>query len=317
MAEMKLNEEEQGYLDSKQSEVTVTPEETPKEEPVADSEAETPVEQPDVKAEEEKPSETPVEGSTPVPEVEVTEERLGRGRVRIETLSQEKKALQEEVERLKSDGMDRLTQLEEQQSLKQDPVPDREYEPEEYIDYQDVRLKEFEEADAQRKEDESQQSDQQAVFKELNDYVVGQEDAFVETHADYFEAIQWGRAERAKQHMETYDINEAAANALTNQEIQNAAVNVRNIGGDTARVFYNEAKKMGWGKESNDGSEAQPNRNNGDLKAVSRGQRAAVNPKGGTSTGSLTLEDVLASSDEEFLKQTYDMKALKKLFGEK
>jgi len=50
----------------------------------------------------------------------------------------------------------------------------------------------------------------------------------------------------------------------------------------------------------------------GDLAAVSRGQRAAVNPKGGTPTGELTLEDVLASND---MKTLGDMKKLEKLFS--
>lgn len=189
-----------------------------------------------------------------------------------------------------------------------DPViPDREYDPDEYMDRQDARLKEYEAADAQRREVDTEQSEQQVGFDKLNKFVMDQEDLFAQNNTDYFDAIKWGRAERAKRHMGEYGIDEAAAISLTNREINDAAVNVRDLGGNAALVFYNEAKKMGWGKESNANGAEPKTKSTGEdtAAAITAGEKAAKGlGKGGSGStvGELTPESISHLTGDEFDK---------------
>ena len=79
-----------------------------------------------------------------VPEVEVEPAKPSRHDVRVGVLLEREKGYKSRISELEKAGSERLDQIEADIAQKREPVPDREYDPDQYMDHQDARLEQYE-----------------------------------------------------------------------------------------------------------------------------------------------------------------------------
>jgi len=319
--ELKFSPEEQAYLDAEMG-TTPEPGEISVEEPVTEEpapetpepepekvEAETPEPEPDAEPEPEKEEPRPPR-RTPQETIKGlrADRRELRDQVREQTAAQSK--LQERLDLI-------AAKMEQPQN-----VPDPDMDPDAHREYQDQRIQSFEEKEEQQRQEMAKQAGLDSELAGLQNFVADQEDAYLEEHEDYGDAVAWGKEEYSKRLIDQYGLSKEDADAKVFDDIKSVAKQLQGMNGNVAHYLYQQAQAMGWGKAENGNGIAADNAEkvavkSDDLKAIAGGQQAARNPKGGSNLHrSLQLEDYLAMDDGPFHKKVGDMNALKKLFGE-
>ena len=316
MSELEFTEEEQSYIDlesGKQPEpVKDEPVEAPEpeqeisepEEPVVEAEVEAETEED--QEEEEKPKEEP---NPPRRTKEDTIRALRADRREL----REQTRLQAETQRKLQERLDLIASKLEEPSQ---PVPDPDMDPDAHREFQDQRIKELEAKDQKAREEAAKAVEQDSELMELQAFVASQEEEFIEEHQDYDEAITWGKEEYAKRLVDQFGISKADAEARVFEQIRTTANQIKEMRGSVPHYLYQQAKAMGFGNGKSAETEIKEVKQSDDLKAISKGQKTAQNPRGGNSgKKGLQLQDLVAMDDEEFNKIASDHKVLKKLFG--
>lgn len=187
------------------------------------------------------------------------------------------------------------------------PVPDPQLDPDAHQQYLTAELKAHKEKDAAREEQADKEKQERDLLNDLVEHVSAQEVDYVEDHADYYQAINWAKAEYSKRIQEQDGMSKEKADQQVLRMILLESNRVRGLEGNVPHRLYRIAHDLGWGKqaaqpESKPASGAKE-KTEGEKTAESiiAGAAAAKTLGKGTSAtaGGLTLEQIYNIKDPE------------------
>ena len=237
----------------------------------------------------------------------------------IRRLRADRRELRGEVKDLrqfKETAQERLERLEQFRIKAEEP--DKDLDPEAHARYQEQLQAE---RDAKAAEDAKQQ-ETAAGLQELYDHVSRQEVAFATQNPDYGEVIKEAKdlaIQQEAQRLIDLDADESDAYEQAADSIEAAleahAAEMKARGLNFAKSAYSEAKKLLANAKpaaekpavnGDDPAEKDTKRSEDQLSALTEGQKAARSPKGGSGSSNLTVEELVAMSDEDFKKYATD-----------
>jgi len=186
-------------------------------------------------------------------------------------------------------------------ALSPQQVPDPDYDPEAYRNYQEARIQEYQERESKQSEDARVTADQQREFQVLDSSMKDQEFEFAEGNPDYWEAKQHAINSAAQKYTHQLGITEEKAKNLVMGEIFNMTQQSHKMGGNVAVQIYNLAHQQHAFKahsttDSFNGGE------NADAAAIQAGQASAKGlgrSGSGGRAGKLSIQEIAAIKDPE------------------
>jgi hypothetical protein len=174
------------------------------------------------------------------------------------------------------------------------------------------RLARVEQALQQRQKQEEEQRQLAQVQHDFFNAVAKKEQEFATENPDYYEAIEFARAERLKDIQSLgYPADEAVR--MLEQDIINISDDAFRRRVNPAERFYGYAKSRGWGKPAVAAVKEQAPADK--LKTIAAGQQAgkSLGAAPGTSQAALTLQALADMPQDEFDK--IDPKTWRKMMG--
>lgn len=158
----------------------------------------------------------------------------------------------------------------------------------------------------QREQRQQQENNEKnAVLQQFAQVVAQSEQQFAKEKPDYFEAVNYAKAFKAKEYM-TFGYSEQEAAQLVNQDTVGIAQRALQLGENPAYLAYQYALTAGY-KPSVSGEQK--------LNMMEAGQKASKPSGGGGKSPALTLESLASMSNEDFARATADESAFRKLMG--
>ena len=161
---------------------------------------------------------------------------------------------------------------------------------------------------AQFQEEQRQQQEQQrhnAALQQFTHIVTTSEQQFAKEKPDYFEAVNYAKAFKAKEYM-TFGYSEQEAKQLVDQDAIGIAQRALQLGENPANLAYQYALTAGYKPSVN--AEQK-------LNMMEAGQKASKPSGGSGKSPTPSLEALLAMSDDDSYRATKDDNAFKKLVG--